>query len=90
MNWLIHPIDSLKSWGVRKFVLGIVNKALAAHEESVAKSRNIVAKCIAKLKSLIIFLEGLMAKLADNVVTDEEAEAAIDDAKRLAAELTAK
>lgn len=81
MNWLVK-------WGIKKYVLNIVNSALKAHEVSVKKSREIVMKANEKVKAVSRFLDSLLAKLADNILTDEESDAAIEDAKRLAEELT--
>ena len=88
MKWIIHPIQSLKEWGVKKFVLGIVNTALKAHEASITRSREIVMKANEKLKAVSRFLDGLNMKLSDNQITEEEGVAAIEDATRLAKELT--
>lgn len=81
MNWFVK-------WGVKKYVLGIVNSALKEHEASVTKSREIVTKAMDKLKAVLRFLDSLLVKLADNQITSEEADAAIEDATRLAEELT--
>lgn len=89
MNWLIHPIETLKSWGVKSFVLSIVNKTLDAYRESVAKARAIVATCIAKVELLLAFLKSLDGKLLDNRIDDEEADAIVEEAQKLAKELVA-
>lgn len=81
MNWFVK-------WGVKKYVLGIVNTALKTHETSITRSREIVMKANEKVKAISRFLESLNAKLADNTITAEEADAAIEDAQRLAEELT--
>ena len=81
MNWLVK-------WGVKKYILNIVNDALKTHETSITRSREIVMKANEKVKAVSRFLDSLLVKLADNTVTDEEADAAIEDAQRLAEELT--
>lgn len=88
-NWILHPIDTLAAFGVKKYVLGVVNNALKAHGESIEKARRVVSAATAKLKAVIRFFDGLEAKLEDNEITAEEISAAYDDAKRLASELTA-
>lgn len=80
MNWLVK-------WGVKKYILNIVNTALKAHEASITRSREIVMKANEKVKAVSRFLDSLNMKLADNTVTEEEADAAIEDAQRLAEEL---
>lgn len=81
MNWFVK-------WGVKKYILNIVNDALATHGESITRSREIVMKANEKVKAVSRFLDSLLVKLADNTITPEEADAAIEDAKRLAEELT--
>ena len=81
MNWLVK-------WGVKKYVLGIVNSALKAHGDSIKRAREIVATASTKIRAVLGFLDSLNDKLADNTITTEEADAAIEDATRLAEELT--
>ncbi len=81
MNWFVK-------WGVKKYVLGIVNSALKAHGDSIKRAREIVATASTKLRAVLNFLDSFNEKLADNILTDEEADAAIEDATRLAEELT--
>ena len=80
MNWLVK-------WGVKKYILNIVNTSLKTHETSITRSREIVMKANEKVKAVSRFLDSLNMKLADNTITDEEADAAIEDAQRLAEEL---
>lgn len=81
MNWFVK-------WGVKKYVLGIVNSALKAHGDSIKRAREIVATASTKIRAVLGFLDSFNEKLADNILTDEEADAAIKDATRLAEELT--
>ena len=82
MNWLVK-------WGVKKYALKVVNDALAAYNVNIDRSRAIVARYSAKLKSAIAFLESLDAKLADGKLTESEADAITAEAKTLAKEMTA-
>lgn len=82
INWLVE-------WGVKKWVLGAVNKVLDAHKDSVEKSRAAVAKYSAKVNALLAFLESLDRKVQDAQITDAEADELITDAKELAAALVA-
>ena len=81
MNWFVK-------WGVKKYVLGIVNSALKAHGDSIKRAREIVATASTKIRAVLGFLDSFNEKLADNILTDEEADASIKDATRLAEELT--
>lgn len=82
MNWLVK-------WGVKKYVLKIVNDALAAYNVNIDRARTIVAHYTAKLKAAIAFLESLDAKLADGKLDEDEADALIADAKAIGTALTA-
>ena len=78
----------LVNWGVKKYVVGIVNDVLDAKRESVAKARAVLARYLIKADALLSFLKSLDEKLADNKVTDEEADDIVDDAVSLAEVLT--
>ena len=89
MNWLIHPIQSLKDWGVKKFALDITNKALDRYNVNIDRARAIVAQYANKLRLLLDFLDRLDKKLADGKLTEDEADALITDAKAIGTALTA-
>lgn len=89
MKWLIHPIQSLKDWGVRKLALDITNKALDRYNVNVDRARAIVAQYANKLRLLLDFLDRLDKKLADGKLTEDEADALITDAKAIGKALTA-
>ena len=89
MNWLIHPIQSLKDWGVKKFALDITNKALDRYNVNIDRARAIVAQYANKLRLLLDFLDRLDKKLADGKLTEDEADALITDAKEIGTALTA-
>ena len=82
MNWLIN-------WGVKKYVLNIVNSALDRYNVNVERSRAIVARYAQKVKSLLNFLDSLDAKLADHKLTEAEADAIVAEAVDLGRELVA-
>jgi hypothetical protein len=75
-NWLVK-------WGVKKYVLEIVNKALDAYNVNVTRSRAIVSVYIRKIEALLAFLKSLDSKLEDNVITNDEADALTDEAATL-------
>lgn len=82
MKWLVK-------WGVKKWLLDVVNKALAAYNVNIDRARAIVATAIAKIEAVIAFLKSLDAKLADGKLTEQEADEIISEATKLAGELTA-
>lgn len=89
MNWLIHPIEALKGWGVKKFVLKIVNTTIAKYNDSIQAARAYLSRYRAKVAALLKFFDSLNAKLADGKLTEAEADAICDEATTLAKELTA-
>ena len=82
MNWLVK-------WGVKKWLVGVVDNALAKYNTNIDRARAIVATAIAKIEAVIAFLKSLDAKLADGKLTEEEADEIVAEAKKLAGELTA-
>lgn len=83
MNWLVK-------WGVKKWLVGVVNTALVKYADEVEKARAFLAAAIAKVDAVTECLKSLDSKLADNRVTEEEADAAIAEAVALAEKLTSK
>lgn len=82
MNWLVK-------WGVKKWLVGVVDNALAKYNVNIDRARAIVATAIAKIEAVIAFLKSLDGKLADGKLTETEADEIIAEAKKLAGELTA-
>ena len=82
MNWLVK-------WGVKKWLVGVIDNALAKYNVNIDRARAIVATAIAKVEAVIAFLKSLDAKLADGKLTEEEADEIVAEAKKLAGELTA-
>lgn len=82
MNWLVK-------WGVKKWLVGVVDNALAKYNVNIDRARAIVATAIAKVEAVIAFLKSLDGKLADGKLTEEEADEIVVEAKKLAGELTA-
>ena len=82
MNWLVK-------WGVKKWLVGVVDAALAKYNTNIDRARAIVATAIAKIEAVIAFLKSLDAKLADGKLTEQEADEIVAEAKKLAGELTA-
>lgn len=82
MNWLVK-------WGVKKWLVGVVDNALAKYNVNIDRARAIVATAIAKVEAVIAFLKSLDGKLADGKLTEEEADEIVSEAVKLAEELTA-
>ncbi len=82
MNWLVK-------WGVKKWLVGVVDNALAKYNVNIDRARAIVATAIAKIEAVIAFLKSLDGKLADGKLTEQEADEIVAEAKKLAGELTA-
>ena len=82
MNWLVK-------WGVKKWLVGVVDAALAKYNVNIDRARAIVATAIAKVGAVIAFLKSLDAKLADGKLTEQEADEIIAEATKLARALTA-
>ena len=82
MNWLVK-------WGVKKYVLAIVNGALDKYNRNINVARAYVSRYTGKVSALLRFLNSLDAKLADGKLTEKEADEIVSEAKKLAGELTA-
>ena len=82
MNWLVK-------WGVKKWLVGVVDNALAKYNVNIDRARAIVATAIAKIEAVIAFLKSLDGKLADGKLTEQEADEIVAEATKLAGELTA-
>ena len=89
MNWLIHPIQTISNWGIKKYVLGIVNEAIEKYNHNITVARDYVKTYIGKIEALLAFLKSLDGKLADGKITEEEADAIVDEASRLGESLAA-
>lgn len=79
----------LVKWGVKKWLVGVVDNAIAKYNTNIDRARAIVATAVAKTEAVIAFLKSLDKKLADGKLTEQEADATIDEAVKLAKELTA-
>ena len=82
MNWLVK-------WGVKKWLVGVVDNALAKYNTNIDRARAIVKTYSGKVRALLAFLDSLDAKLADGKLTEQEADEIVAEAKKLAGELTA-
>lgn len=78
-------VKLIMNWGIKKYVVGIVNDVLEAKRESIAKARKVVSRYIIKADALLSFLKSLDEKLADYKLDAEEADKVADEATALAA-----
>lgn len=76
MQWLIK-------WGVRKWLVGVVNTALRDYADKIAKARLCLAVAIAKVEAVTTFLKALERKLEDGTLTDAEANEAVEEATEI-------
>ena len=83
-------MNLLVKWGVKKWLLGIVNTAIAEYNGSVSKARAVVLLYLRKVDALNAFLRSLEAKLADGKLTEDEADELCDEAAAVAAAMVEK
>lgn len=81
-------MNKLIRWGVKKYILKIVNKVLSERSNSVYEARVLAERYIAKFEAAIEFLRSFNRKIADNLLTSDEVDAITDEALALAKEMT--
>lgn len=82
-------MNCLVKWGIKKYVLSIVNTAIEKYNGNITQARRYVALYVTKVEALLAFLKSLDAKLADGKLTNDEADELCDEAKALTKEMTA-
>lgn len=83
MQWLI-------TWGVKKWLVGVANTAIAKYSGNIEAARGYVSAAIAKVEAVIVFLKSLDGKLADGKLTEDEADDIITEAAQTASALVTK
>lgn len=83
-------MNLLVKWGVKKWLVGIVNTALGEYNQNVAAARGTVMLYLRKVDALSAFLKSLEAKLADGKLTEDEADQIVDEATSVAKALVEK
>jgi hypothetical protein len=81
-------MNKLIRWGVKKYILKIVNKVLSERSNSVYEARVLTERYIAKFEAAVAFLRSFNRKIADNLLTSDEVDAITDEALALAKEMT--
>ena len=80
MNWLVK-------WGVKKWLVGVVNNALGKYNVNIERARVIIASTIARIEVVIRFLKSVDAKIADGHLDEAEADKILDEAAETAKDL---
>lgn len=80
MNWLI-------GWGVKKWLVGVANTAIAKYSDNITVARGYVGAVIEKAEAVLSFLKSLDQKLADGRLTEDEADGIVDEAAYLGKQL---
>ena len=73
-------------WIVKKVIVGKVNGLLMAYEKDVGKARETLKTWTGRIKKILAFLEGALAKLDDNQLTAEELRETGDDLAKVVKE----
>ena len=70
-------------WLVKKYALDAIKDAVAAKSDTVAAWSARVAGWLAKARLAVAYLERLAGRLQDGALTDDEADASIEEAEVL-------
>ena len=68
---------------LRKFILKQLNNLLETYKDDVEQTREKVKVWLGRADSISGFLKGLDEKLADNNITDDEVESAVEEFKQI-------
>lgn len=63
----------------KKYAIGIVNDLLVEHKENVDKVKETLNVWVSRIDKVLFALRSMLAKLADDKITDEEVEKTIED-----------
>ena len=74
----------------KKYALKAVQSAVEANKDTVVAWCARIGVWLEKIGRVVAFLEGLRQRLSDGVLTVDESDEAVEEAKLLAAEVTAK
>ena len=70
-------------WAVKKYVIGKVNKVLDQYKDNVDKVKDTLTVWIARLEKVLSCFKGLLAKLDDGKLDDEEVDDTIADVEQV-------
>ena len=80
-------MKALVIWAAKKYALGAVKDAILAKRDDVAAWAKRVGTWLGKLRLVTAYLERLAERLADGVLSDDEADRCIEEAETLASEV---
>ena len=81
-------MKTLAIWFGKKYALSLIQDAVSAKKEKVAKWATRIGVWIERIGYVAMFLGSLAEKLSDGEITSAEASAAITEAKQLAEQVT--
>lgn len=70
-------------WAVKKYVIGKVNKVLDQYKDNVDKMRDTLTVWIVRLEKVLSCFKGLLAKLDDGKLDNEEVDETIADVEQV-------
>lgn len=76
----------MMTWIIKKVICSKVNGLLKAYEKDVGKARETLKTWTGRIKKVLAFLEGALAKLDDNQLTAEELRETGDDLAKVVKE----
>lgn len=79
-------IKSIVKALAKKYIISAIQEVVEAKKERVVYYTGLVGVWILRLKKAVEFLEGIVAKLDDGKITDEEADAVLAEAEKLVKE----
>lgn len=65
-------IDKIVKWGVKKWLMGIVNDALLANSVNVNRALAIVRLAVEKIEAVLAFLKNLDEKISNDGKLDAD------------------
>lgn len=79
-------IKSIVKSLAKKYIISAIQEVVEAKKERVVYYTGLVSMWVMRLRSAILFLEGLCTKMEDGQLTDDEADAVIEEAEELVKE----
>lgn len=76
-------IKSIVKSLAKKYIISAIQEVVEAKKERVVYYTGLVSMWVMRLRSAILFLEGLCTKMEDGKFTDDEADAVMEEAEAL-------
>ena len=80
-------MKSIIIWFAKKYALSAIQDAVDANKDEVGRWSQRIRVWLRYIGKVSVFLDQLAAKLEDGVLTAEEADVAVEEARTLATEL---